>query len=160
MEWCGVTTILNRKLEPSLKARIQRLGVPCTVWLIRGCLPNTRVSCAVLMCWWRKDSAVTVPQAPKNPYAEVAAAVCAETNTDPGGFCLAPRMRNFPDNDWNALNLECWNLFVGCCCEGDWCLLRKENYHHSHHLTSHFVHHGVWFIFGLIPILGLSSTCI
>ena len=24
------------------KSRIQRLGVPCTIWLIRGCLPNTR----------------------------------------------------------------------------------------------------------------------
>ena len=78
MERCGVTTILNRKLETFYwKARIQRLGVPCTVWLIKGGLPNTRLSCAVLMDWWRKDSAVIFPQAPKNPYADLAAVVCA-----------------------------------------------------------------------------------
>ena len=83
MERCGVTTILSWKLETfNRKSRIQRLGVACTVWLIRGCLPKTCVSwksqlSRLAKCWWRKDSAVTVPQAPKNPYAELAAVVCA-----------------------------------------------------------------------------------
>ena len=43
MERFGVTTILSWKLETfNWKSRIQKLGVPCMVWLIRGCLPNTR----------------------------------------------------------------------------------------------------------------------
>ena len=79
-------------------------------------------------CWWRKDSAVIISQAQKNLYAELAAVVCAYSIMD-------PRIRNLPEKNWKSPIWECWNPFVGCCFEGDWCLLRKENYHHRHHQT-------------------------
>ena len=57
----AATGLANQGLppDPVVKSRVSSTS-----------LPNRRV----------KDSAVTNPQAPKNPYAELAAVVCAETN--------------------------------------------------------------------------------